>query len=75
MRVVAAIGFFVVAVVGVGLGVAQRTLWAPPDRVTAELQLDSTATVTVIDGTALNAYDGRQTLDSDARKPCASSRR
>ncbi|MDX2026571.1 hypothetical protein [Microcella sp.] len=63
MRFVVAIVFFVVAVVGVGLGVAQRTLWAPPDRVTAELQLDSTATVTVIDGTALNAYDGRQTLE------------
>lgn len=63
MRFVAAIVFFVVAVVGVGLGVAQRTVWAPPDRVTAELQLDSTATVTVIDGTALNAYDGRQTLE------------
>lgn len=63
MRFIAAIVFFVVAVVGVGLGVAQRTVWAPPDRITAELQLDSTATVTVIDGTALNAYDGRQTLE------------
>ncbi len=63
MRFIAAIVFFVVAVVGVGLGVAQRTVWAPPDRITAELQLESTATVTVIDGTALNAYDGRQTLE------------
>lgn len=63
MRFIAAIVFFVVAVVGVGLGVAQRTVWAPPDRVTADLSLESTATVTVIDGTALNAYDGRQTVD------------
>lgn len=63
MRFIAAIVFFVVAVVGVGLGVAQRTVWAPPDRVTAELQLDTAAAVTVIDGTALNAYDGRQTVD------------
>ena len=63
MRFIAAIVFFVVAVVGVGLGIAQRTVWAPPDRITVELQLDSTATVTVIDGTALNAYDGRQTLE------------
>ncbi|MEN9621004.1 MAG: hypothetical protein RL499_1197 [Actinomycetota bacterium] len=62
MRFIAAFVFFVVAVVGVGLGIAQRTVWAPPDRITAELQLDSTATVTVIDGTALNAYDGRQTV-------------
>lgn len=63
MRFIAAIVFFVVAVVGVGLGVAQRTVWAPPDRVTAELQLDTAATVTVIDGSALNAFDGRQTVD------------
>ena len=63
MRFIAAIVFFVVAVVGVGLGVAQRTVWAPPDRVTAELQLDTAAAVTVIDGSALNAYDGRQTID------------
>lgn len=63
MRFIAAIVFFVVAVVGVGLGVAQRTVWAPADRVTAELQLDTAAAVTVIDGSALNAYDGRQTID------------
>lgn len=63
MRFIAAIVFFVIAVVGVGLGIAQRTIWAPPDRVTAELQLESTAAVTVIDGSALNAYAGRQTVE------------
>lgn len=63
MRFIAAIVLFVVAVVGVGLGVAQRTVWAPPDRVIVDLQLDSAAAVTVIDGTALNAFDGRQTLE------------
>ncbi len=63
MRFIAAIVFFVIAVVAVGLGIAQRTVWAPPDRVTAELQLESTAPVTVIDGSALNAYDGRQTIE------------
>ncbi len=62
MRFIVAIVFFVIAVVGVGLGVAQRTVLAPPDRVTSTLQLDTDATVTVIDGTALNAYDGRQTV-------------
>ena len=59
MRFIAAIMLFVVAVVGVGLGVAQRTVWAPADRLTAELQLDTAAAVMVIDGSALNAYDGR----------------
>jgi len=63
VRFIAAIVFFVIAVVGVGLGIAQRTVWAPPDRVTAELALESAATVTVIDGSALNAYEGRQTID------------
>lgn len=62
MRFIIAIVFFVVAVVGVGLGVAQRTVLAPPESVTSTVQLDSVATVTVIDGSALNAYDGRQTL-------------
>ena len=62
MRFVVAIVFFVVAVVGVGLGVAQRTILAPPDRVTSTIDIDSTATVTVIDGSALNAYEGRQTV-------------
>ncbi|MFN4002305.1 hypothetical protein [Microcella sp.] len=63
MRFIAAIVFFVVAVVGVGLGVAQRTVWAPPDRVTADLALDTPVSVTVIDGSALNAYEGRQTVE------------
>ena len=62
MRFIAAIVFFVVAVVGVGLGVAQRTILAPPDRVTSTVELQSTAAVTVIDGSALNAYEGRQTI-------------
>ncbi len=62
MRFIAAIVFFVIAVVGVGLGVAQRTILAPPDRVTSSIELESAATVTVIDGTALNAYEGRQTI-------------
>lgn len=63
MRFIAAIVLFVIAVVSVGLGVAQRTVWAPPDRVTSSVELDSAAAVTVIDGSALNAYDGRQTID------------
>lgn len=62
MRFIAAIVFFIVAVVGVGLGVAQRTILAPPDRVTSTVELQSTAAVTVIDGSALNAYEGRQTI-------------
>lgn len=62
MRFIVAIVLFVVAVVGVGLGVAQRTVFAPPDHVTSSITVESAATVTVIDGSALNAHDGRQTV-------------
>lgn len=62
MRFIIAIVLLVVAFIGIGLGIAQRTVFAEADRVTKTVQLDSTAPVTVIDGSALNAYDGRQTL-------------
>jgi len=62
VRFIIAITLFVVAVAGVGLGVAQRTFLAPPDRVTSTVQLDTATAVTVIDGSALNAYEGRQTI-------------
>ncbi|KQV26527.1 hypothetical protein [Yonghaparkia sp. Root332] len=62
MRFIIAIVLFVVAFVGIGLGIAERTVFAEADRVTESVALDSTAPVTVIDGSALNAFDGRQTL-------------
>ncbi|MDO8337945.1 MAG: hypothetical protein Q7T15_06795 [Microcella sp.] len=62
MRFIIAIVLFVVAFVGIGLGIAERTVFAEADRVTESVALESTAPVTVIDGSALNAYDGRQTL-------------
>lgn len=62
MRFLIAIVLFVAAVVTGGLGIAQRTVLAPPDAVTSDLQLSSTAPVTVIDGSALNAYEGSQTI-------------
>lgn len=62
MRFIIAIVLLVVAFIGIGLGIAQRTVFAEADRVTKTVELDSTAPVTVIDGSALNAFDGRQTL-------------
>ncbi len=62
MRFVLAIISFVVAAVMIGAGIAQRTILLEPD----EVALSSTSTtgtaVTVVDGAALNAYDGSQTL-------------
>ncbi|MDO7882470.1 hypothetical protein [Antiquaquibacter soli] len=62
MRFVLAIVAFVVAALMIGFGVAQRTILAEPDRVTLSTTVDSDATVTVIDGATLNAFEGSQTL-------------
>ncbi|CAN5279965.1 hypothetical protein BH09ACT1_BH09ACT1_28460 [soil metagenome] len=62
MRFVVAIVCFVVAVCMAALGVAQRTLLAEPDNVTASTVVTSTAPVTVISSKTLNSLDGRQTI-------------
>ncbi|MEY2849891.1 MAG: hypothetical protein RI885_2558, partial [Actinomycetota bacterium] len=63
VRFVLAIVSFVLAVACFALGVAQRTVFSGPDTLTAAVETDSTATVTVVDGETLNAVDGRQQLD------------
>lgn len=68
MRLVLAIVSFVLAALMIGFGIAQRTVLATPDHVTAEATTSSTATVTVIDGSTLNSFDRGQTVmatDSD----------
>jgi hypothetical protein len=62
VRFIAAIVLFVLAFVGIGLGIAERALFAGTDRVTENVELATAATVTVVDGSALNAFEGRQTL-------------
>ena len=62
MRFVLAIICFVVAAVMVGTGIAQRTILAEPDKVAVSTVVNSDATVTVIDGASLNAFEGSQTL-------------
>lgn len=62
MRFVLAIVSFVVAALLIGGGIAQRTIFAEPDEVALSTTIDSAATVTVIDGAALNAFEGSQTL-------------
>lgn len=62
MRFVLAIISFVLAVVLVGFGVAQRTFLAGPDSVMLSTSQTKSAPVTVIDGAALNAYKQLQTV-------------
>lgn len=62
MRFVFAILAFVVAASLLGLGIAQRTIFATPDNVTLSSSSTADAPVTVIDGSTLGAFAGSQTL-------------
>ncbi|GAB2449983.1 hypothetical protein HD599_002151 [Conyzicola lurida] len=68
MRFVLAIVSFVVAALLIGLGIAQKTILAAPDEVTAATSITTDAPVTVISGEALNANPRSQFVqlsDSD----------
>lgn len=62
MRFVFAIIATVIAAALIVLGIGQRTVWAPPETLTAETTLDSAAPYAVIDGSTLDANEGRQTI-------------
>jgi len=63
VRFVLAIVSFVVAALLIGLGIAQKTVLAAPDEVTASASITSSAPVTVISGEALNAYPRSQFVE------------
>ena len=63
MRFVVAIVLFVTAFVAIGVGIAQRTVWAGPDSLTLTAETDSAAVLTLLEGSVLNAHDGRQSLE------------
>ncbi len=62
MRFIFAIVSFVLAFVLIGYGVAQRTIFAGPDNVTASASMTSDAPVTVIDSSVLRQHPGHQTI-------------
>ncbi|QHC66819.1 hypothetical protein GSU68_09765 [Rathayibacter sp. VKM Ac-2759] len=62
MRFVFAIIATVIAAALIALGIGQRTVWAPPESLTAETALESGAPYAVIDGSTLDANPGRQTI-------------
>jgi hypothetical protein len=49
----------------IGYGIAQRTILAEPDKVTVSTVVDTDTAVTIIDGAALNAFEGSQTVEVD----------
>lgn len=63
MRFVLALVSLVLAVGLIGWGIAQRTVLAGPDSLTAAGVVASDATVTVIDGATLNARPGLQEIN------------
>lgn len=63
MRFVLAIISFVLAAGLIGLGIAQRTVFAGPREVSLSTSIDSEAPVTIIDGAVLNAYPRSQGLE------------
>ena len=65
MRFVIAIAAFLVALVMIGIGIAQRTIWAPAASTTATANVRSGAPYIVISGSTLNANEGQQTLKVD----------
>lgn len=62
MRFILAIVSFVIALGLIGAGVAQRTIFAAPDSVTASANISSNARVTVLDSKTLHSLVGRQTV-------------
>ena len=65
MRLVLAIVSFVLAALMIGFGIAQRTVLATPDHITAAVTTSSDATVSVIDGATLNSFDRGQTIATE----------
>ena len=68
MRFVIAIVLFVVALVTIGLGIAQRTILAGPPTFSTEVTTGA-APITVVDGAVLNALPGTQTVSLTGSGP------
>lgn len=62
MRLVLAIISFALAALMMGYGVAQRTILAGDDHLTATVTTTGDAPVTIIDGAVLNSFDRKQTI-------------
>jgi len=62
VRFVFAIIATVIAAALIALGIGQRTVWAPPESLTASTALESDAPYAVIDGSVLASNEGRQSI-------------
>lgn len=62
MRYTLAVILMVVGVVVGGLGILQKTLWAPDDQITATAEIDAETPAVVVDPGMLNLYETPATL-------------
>ncbi|MDN5808043.1 MAG: hypothetical protein L0H52_12815 [Brevibacterium sp.] len=62
MRYTLAVILMVVGVVVGGLGILQKTLWAPDDQITATTEIDAETPAVVVDPGMLNLYETPTTL-------------
>jgi hypothetical protein len=62
VRFIFAIFAFIIATALIGVGVAQRTVFLPPNTVSAAVSVDDGAPYLMIDSETLRAHDGTQTL-------------
>ncbi len=69
MRYILAAVSLVISLVLLGLGIGQRTIWAPPDTIVAQLEQSTDAQLIVITGETLDQHDGRQTVTITADGP------
>lgn len=63
MRYTLAVILMVVGVVVGGLGILQKTLWAPDDQITATTEIDAETPAVVVDPGMLNLYETPATLE------------
>ncbi|WP_405218210.1 hypothetical protein [Agrococcus sp. Ld7] len=52
----------VISLILLGLGIGQRTIWAPPESIVTQLEQTTDAQVIVISGATMNEHDGRQSV-------------
>ncbi|MCH1882779.1 hypothetical protein [Agrococcus sp. ARC_14] len=52
----------VISLVLLGLGIGQRTIWAPPETIVSQLEQTTDAQIIVVPGETMNQHDGRQTV-------------
>ncbi|WP_413319501.1 hypothetical protein AA0Z99_03510 [Agrococcus sp. 1P02AA] len=62
MRYILAAVSLVISLVLLGLGIGQRTVWAPPETIVAQLEQPTDAQLLYVSGETMNQHDGRQTV-------------